>query len=279
MYLRFIFFSFFLSSLFSLQLVCVVLFIFSFFLFISPFCWLSFCCGRLLCLVCLLVGQNVVNSYIHTVLYCSINPVVSFGILSILSATHSWPFTVFQLPRVWARWRGFVRAFQGEFALLPPVPLLLVFLMILILLCLDSYKAEYTRREVYRSKDVLPIRKNLSNAYISLSQYYDKLSVPSARQCNFASKFSIWVAKEPDKSRNWDKFSYSACFSAIRDVRIWGGRNLEGGWFVEDAWGVVGSSIEGREYLFWTDIFPAVREIKVKEIEMKVKRMTRRVGD
>jgi hypothetical protein len=46
------------------------------------------------------------------------------------------------------------------------------------------------------------------------------LSVPSAKHCNLASNPSICVASAADKSRSWTKFSYSACFSAIRDVRM-----------------------------------------------------------
>ena len=55
------------------------------------------------------------------------------------------------------------------------------------------------------------------------------LSVPSARHCNLDSKFSICAARAADKSRNCERFSYSACFSAMRDVRMCGGRKRAAG--------------------------------------------------
>ena len=80
------------------------------------------------------------------------------------------------------------------------------------------------------------------------------LSVPSARQFNFDSKLSICAARPADRSRNCERLSNSACFSAMREVRMCGGRKRAGGWDVDVECGVVGSSIEGREYgLFCRD--------------------------
>ena len=61
------------------------------------------------------------------------------------------------------------------------------------------------------------------------------LSVPSAKHCNLTSNPSICVASAADKSRSWTRFSYSACFSAIRDVRMWVGRKRAGGLAEVDA--------------------------------------------
>ena len=46
------------------------------------------------------------------------------------------------------------------------------------------------------------------------------LCVPLARQCNFDSRFSICKANPAERSRNCVRLSNSACFSAIREVRM-----------------------------------------------------------